>query len=142
MTTRLWSEMIKNEYENTIFSSDNEMHGINEIPLIWTTYLTEFKENVENGGPWDLKQKDEWKNSSLYYFDGELVDKDAPGNIMYGYMGKAYGIPDDILYLAAGYAQLAAGTSKPEFLYSNFDDPIDQENIRRGIEFYNKTHKE
>lgn len=25
--------------------------------------------------------------------------------------------------------------------YSNFDDPMDQINIRRGIEFYNETHK-
>lgn len=69
------------------------------------------------------------------------MDKDAPGNIMYGYMGKAYGIPDNVLYLAAGYAQVSAGTSKAEFMYSNFDDPMDQINIRRGIEFYNETHK-
>ena len=41
---------------------------------------------------------------------------------MYGYMGKAYGIPDDVLYLAAGYAQLSAGTSRIDFIVSNFDD--------------------
>ena len=141
ITKKLMSEMIKNEYENTIFHTDEGMIGINEIPLYWTKFLMEFKENVGNNGIWDLKQKEEWNKSSLYYFDGVLVDKDAPGNIMYGYLGKAYGIPDDILYMAAGYAQLSAGTSKNEFVFSYFDDPIDQNNIKLGIELYNRIHK-
>ena len=141
ITMKLWSEMIKNEYENTLFFNEGKLYGINEVPLLWVSYLMEFKEKVGNKGEWDLKQKEEWNASSLYYFNGELVDKDAPGNIMYGYMGKAYGIPDNVLYLAAGYAQVSAGTSKAEFMYSNFDDPMDQINIRRGIEFYNETHK-
>ena len=62
--------------------------------------VIQFKENVGNNGIWDLKQKEEWNMSSLYYFDGVLVDKDAPGNIMYGYLGKAYGIPDEIINMA------------------------------------------
>ena len=73
-------------------------------------------------------------------FNGEIVDKDAPGNIMYGYMGKAYGIPDIVLYAAAGYAQISAGTSKLSFWNSFFDDPMDQDNIRRGIEIYETVH--
>lgn len=63
----------------------------------------------------------------MYVLNGELVDKDAPGNIMYGYMGKAYNIPEYILYLAASYAQISAGTTNPQFLvlinkdvYDNF----------------------
>lgn len=87
-----------------------------------------------------MKQQDEWSQSSLYIFNGEIVDKDAPGNIMYGYMGKAYGIPDMVLYGAAGYAQVSAGTSSFSFADSFFDDPMDQENIRRGIELYEQAH--
>lgn len=141
ITERLLSEMIKNEYEDIMFHTDNGLMGVNEIPFNWVNYLMEFKKNVGNDGIWDLKQKEEWNNSSLYYFDGVLVDKDAPGNIMYGYLGKAYGIPDDILYAAAGYAQLSAGTSKTEFAFTFFDDPMDQNNIRIGIELYNRIHK-
>lgn len=74
----------------------------------------------------------------MYVLNGELVDKDAPGNIMYRYMGKAYNIPEYILYLAAYYAQISAGTTNPQFLVNTYgDDPIDQKNIERGIKWFN-----
>lgn len=82
-------EMIRNEYEYHDYYS----------MFTWPYRLEEFRHNMENKGPWDLKQLPEWNNSSLYIFNGELVDRDAPGNIMYGYMGRTYGIPDTILYL-------------------------------------------
>lgn len=114
------------------------MHG--EIELLWLGCLKEFYNSVKNGAKWDLKQKNEWQQSSLYYFEGELVDSDAPGNIMFGYMGKAYGIPNDVLHLGAGYAQISAGTSSWDWLTTFGDDPIDSNNIDRGISFYNKWH--
>ncbi|MEG2823061.1 MAG: polymorphic toxin type 44 domain-containing protein [Lachnospiraceae bacterium] len=132
ITKSLIYEMIKNEYESNA-------GGYDRFP--WIGRLPEFKENVQNRGPWDLKQNPAWSSSSAYIFNRELVDKDAPGNIMYGYMGKAYGIPDSILYLAASYAQLAAGTSNLQFLIATLgDDPLDQLNIKRGIQCYNKYH--
>ncbi|MCR5215983.1 MAG: hypothetical protein K6C69_03530 [Lachnospiraceae bacterium] len=54
-------------------------------------------------------------------------------------MGKVYCIPDLILQLGAGYAQIAAGTSKTEWLLIGGDDPIDEINIRKGIRWYNDT---
>ena len=124
ITFALTKEMIKNEYESTV-----------GIPtFLWISRLGEFKNKVQNKGPWDLKQKSEWNTASMYFFNGKLVDKDAPGNIMYGYMGKVYDIPDNILYLAASYAQLSAGTTTLQFIASTYgDDPIDQNNIKRGI---------
>ena len=117
----------------TTYYSGSELQSLANIPFAWITKLSEFKNNVQNKGIWDLKQKDDWQQSSLYYFDGELVDSDAPGNIMYGYMGKAYGIPDSILYYAAGYAQYKAGTSRQEWFYiGTGDDPIDSLNIEIG----------
>ena len=104
--------MIAEEYELSFgFDEDTGRLIYPSDYAYWFILLPEFKENVQNGGIWDLKQYEEWQQSSLYYFNGELVDKDAPGNIMYGYMGKIYGIPDGVLYLAAGYAQIKAGTS-------------------------------
>lgn len=61
---------------------------------------------------------------------------------MYSYMGRVYGIPDIVLYLGASYAQLQAGTFEVErLMYGTWgDDPMDQKNIERGIEFYKKTY--
>lgn len=137
-TKPLTKLMIRVEYEYTMV---NNKLSYADIPLYWTTKLMEFKANVENKGIWDLKQLPEWQQSSLYYFNGELVDNDAPGNIMYGYIGKAYGIPNDVLYLGAGIAQIAADTSKAQWIYSGTgDDPIDYKNIVRGIEYYDEFH--
>ncbi len=136
ITEKLTYQMIKNEYE----------YGDKYAVVTWVANLMEFKENVQNGGPWDLKQLDEWNNSSLYIFDGEIVDRDAPGNIMYGYMGHTYGIPDSVLYYAASTAQILAGTSKVAWIatFPNCtmgDDPRDQYNIKRGIDYWLKLHK-
>lgn len=78
-------------------------------------------------------------------FDGEIEDRDASRYLIYGYMGRVYGIPDTILYLAVSYAQLQAGTAKmnclSNFLYITWgDDPIDQLNIQRGINHWTKLH--
>ena len=131
ITEKLTMQMIKNEYENR----DDYAY------VSWIFRLSEFQANVQNKGPWDLKQLPEWNNSSLYTFDGIIVDRDAPGNIMYGYMGTVYGIPDIILYLGASYAQLKAGTTKVKWIPVTWgDDPIDQFNIERGIDYYYKIH--
>lgn len=138
ITGKLTMKMLKNEYEYW-----------DDIALVsWTARLDQFYENVKNKGAWDLKQLPEWGNSSLYVFNGEIVDRDAPGNIMYGYMGHAYGIPDAVLCLGAAYAQLQAETTRIEWLAFPYppgtwgDDPMDQLNIERGIAFYKKIHFE
>lgn len=77
----------------------------------WIYRLGEFKNNVGNRKAWDLKQYPEWQKFSIYIFNGQYVDSDALGNILYGYIGKAYGIPQWILLIAAGLAQIKAGTS-------------------------------
>ena len=137
ITNDLMKEMIRNEYENATQMTRKDL----TTPYDAIAFLFEFKQTVQNKGKWDLKQKEEWNKSSLYYFDGKIVDIDAPGNIMYGYLGKAYGFSDKMLYMGAGYAQIDDGTAMLEFCNTYFDDPIDQNNISIGIEVYNKTHK-
>ena len=141
ITKDLLAYMLREEYMNTMYyTNDGKIHSIGESELLWMGYLEEFYNSVKNGAKWDLKQKSKWQQSSLYYFDGELVDSDAPGNIMYGYMGKAYGIPDSVLHAGAGYAQISAGTSSWKWFATLGDDPMDSNNIDRGISFYNKLH--
>ena len=133
--------MVENEFMYTMYYTGDDLKPISDIQFGWITKLREFKNSVQNDGVWDLKQQEKWQNSSLYYFNGEIVDADAPGNIMYGYLGKAYGMPDNVLYYAAGFAQIVAGTSTQLWVKTGTgDDPIDYENIKRGISYYNDTH--
>lgn len=104
----------------------------------------EFYELVRNKGPLDLKNQG-W-NDKCYVFDGKMIRGDAPGNILYGYLGKVFGFSDELLCRAAGYAQTKAGTSDPSWgtWYGNppyGDDPEDQKSIKIGIDYYNKYNK-
>jgi type VI secretion system secreted protein VgrG len=88
-----------------------------------------FKNQVRNGGPWDYKQI----NSGYQNF----------GNYNYGYAGTAQGIGGGVLLRQAGNAQIAAGTSRPEWgepgtlgfggVAPFGDDPLDQMYISQGI---------
>ncbi|WP_254903754.1 glycoside hydrolase domain-containing protein [Clostridium tyrobutyricum] len=105
--------------------------------------LAEFYEIVRNNGLLDLKNQG-W-DDKFYYFDKEAIRGDAPGNILYGYLEKVYEFSDELLCRAAGYAQVKAGTSNPNWgTYTGNppygDDPKDQENIKLGISYYEKLN--
>ena len=87
----------------------------------------EWYNAVRNGGNWDYKQK-----GSQY---------EDFGNFNYGATGRAVGIPAQILKRGAGWAQTRAGTSKKDWgkpLGSppHGDDPADQKQIQRGIDYH------
>jgi hypothetical protein len=88
-----------------------------------------------------LKNQEPFKSKLLFLYNGEVVDKDALGNILYGYLGKCYRIPDNILYLGAGYAQIKAKTQKFSWVTNYFDDPRDTARIKQGIQAYVELHK-
>lgn len=103
--------------------------------------LNMFYNLVKNKAPLDLKNVKGWK-AKRFAYNGELLDNDAPGNIMYGYLGKVFGFSDTTLLSSAGFAQIKAGTSKDEWknLQSFGDDPRDQAMIKKGIKIYNDKH--
>ena len=85
-----------------------------------------FYGQVKNKGPWDYKQQDR------KYEDY--------GNFNFGATGTAFGIPEDILLRGAGAAnQIADPTRKglggPLGEYPYGDDPDDQEQILKGINY-------
>lgn len=128
ITEKLNAFMLKNEYE---------------IRFNYPYFnLKDFYNRVRAGQEWDLKKQDEWQtNTSMLIYDNQLIDFDAAGNINYGYMGSVYMISPTILSWGAGYAQVRAGNTKLEWLvYGVGDDPIDQMNIRRGVDWYKKVH--
>lgn len=85
-----------------------------------------FYAQVHNGGPWDYKQR------GKQFIPG--------GNFNYGATGTALGLSRQVLFRAAGAAQIVAGTSQDDFgnplgEYPYGDDYIDQPWISAGIEY-------
>ncbi|MDR2672608.1 MAG: hypothetical protein LBC35_04870 [Coriobacteriales bacterium] len=66
-------------------------------------------------------------------FNGVQIRGDAPGNILYGYLGKSFWISEPILIGAPGLVQ--------ESEHWPFDDPEDTSYILMGFDYYNQTHR-
>lgn len=100
-----------------------------------------FRNQVKNGGPWDLKNTPEFNSKNYqsgFVFNAEKIRSDSPANIHYGYVGNAafWGAPS-ILLQEAGSAQIRAGTSQPEWRNGFYgDDPRDQADIMKGISLF------
>jgi hypothetical protein len=102
-----------------------------------------FYNQVRNKGPWDYKQQG--KRDGRNYQDF--------GNFNFGATGIATGLFNETVLLAeAGRAQIAAGTSKPEWGYPpSFrhprgqppygDDPDDAAQIKKGVAYYDAVKR-
>jgi Bacterial toxin 44 len=134
----------------------------------------EFRNLVKGKGEWDLKNNkntiyglanefDKGKdNKSQFAFQGTNHTAEELGNIHYGATGKAWNFiafTEDFLLQKAGEAQVAAGTSLPEWqkftlrkvpMERGFmdmkipaapygDDPRDQEMIKRGFRYFDQN---
>jgi len=108
---------------NNMAEARQHSYGRNMAPP--QTYIW-FYQKVRNKGPWDYKQ------FNPYWAEF--------GNFNYGATGTAAGIPENILLMGAGAAQLRAKTSDPQWGYPwqgppYGDDPKDQAAIREGIAY-------
>ena len=101
-----------------------------------------FYNQVNHNAPIDYKVKDRrpwWTfNKRNFYFRGKKITLEEYGNINYGYVGKALGIPDWILYAGGGYAAIT-GHGDTGSIGTFFDSQEDHENIAWGIMIYNET---
>ena len=109
-------------------------------PVTNAARYANFAWMVRPGGQYDLKSKAEWQGKEHYIYNGEILWYDDPGNILYGYLGKAMGFEDFILLSAAGAVQIATGTSSWDYISSFFDDPRDQKSIQMGIQRFKDTN--
>ena len=99
----------------------------------------QFYNKVRNKGEWDLKQLPEYQGT--FQFNDLVIQGQDIGNINFGYTGKALGLPNSVLLLGAGFAQIKAGTSNFSFIMtSNGDDLRDQIYIMYGIMLYNEDY--
>ncbi len=92
-----------------------------------------FMENVKPGGAWDFKAQDDWglNNKTSYIYNNTVLRYDDIGNMHYGYVGRIV-YSKEILLFMGGFVQVCTGTTKLEYITSNFDDPRDQEMILYG----------
>ena len=108
-------------------------------PISDAARYADFAWMVRPGGQYDLKSKSEWQGKEHFIYDGVVIWYDDPGNMLYGYLGKAMGLGDLTLY-SAGAVQIATGTSSWSYVSSFFDDPRDQASIKMGIQRYKNTN--
>lgn len=87
-----------------------------------------FIGQVKSGGPWDYKK------------DGH-PEMEHVGNFNYGATGKALGFTDELLKGGAGLYQALFGPRSLSFYNSWFDDPVDQEMIKQGFEWYDNNQQ-
>ncbi|MFI3327065.1 MAG: polymorphic toxin type 44 domain-containing protein [Clostridia bacterium] len=103
--------------------------------------LIYFANNVKTNAKYDLKNSNsKYKNLLYCIYENKLYTGDAPGNISYGYFGKAAGIGDTILLASAGFYQIYSDfissndLSGLKRLFSDFGDNYgDQDFIKMGI---------
>ncbi len=120
---------------NNLMRSNRELFEKHRGDYIW------FKNNVGYGRIFDIKVQNEWQKEHFIY-DGQVLRGDAPGNIVYGYLGKAAHFSDITLKIAAGIAQQSSKAGQPVkrswILTSWGDAPGDWEFIKIGIEAWKK----
>lgn len=115
-----------------------------------------FKEAIRDGralknkyplaAPYDIKRRFSWSQDLQYIFHGEVIDFDDTGNICFGVIAKAAGIGEWIAQGGAGlynFFEAAKGNGlkeackyEKEWLRTFFDDPRDNEAIKKGFEYY------
>jgi len=98
-----------------------------------------FAKNVKTGGKWDFKDKNNPEHRSFYWFEGELVTAEEFGNIHYGYVGAAGGFGLELLKDAPGIVQVKQNTAELSFIFTNFDDPRDTNNILKGFNSFENS---
>ncbi|WP_232841395.1 polymorphic toxin type 44 domain-containing protein [Caldicellulosiruptor acetigenus] len=106
--------------------------------LAYSAKVAYWTSKVKEGGDWDYKRIYGWNklykiivNGRIEYIHGEDI-----GNIHYGYTGRSLPLPAEVLCAAAGLVQILSGTWDISYYKSYFDDPKDQEAIRKGISWY------
>lgn len=123
-TTRKHASELRSVYDNAPFGTRNLTAGLY------------FAERVRYGGIWDYKAT--LGTTTQYYVSdvGARMTGESIGNFHYDYVGSSC-FSATVLKSAAGMAQLINGTSSWSYWNTFFDDPRDQQQIQKGIDWYN-----
>jgi|GEM_PF-1293424 hypothetical protein len=128
VTEKINEIVVENYLNNTKWNDIKESGILNRTK--------NFFNEVKRGAPIDLKSQSEWQKHPLYIYDGEIVDLDALGNILYGVLGAYLDISIEGLYYGASAAQTWDNKEL------TFDDPRDVRQWLQGINLYfDKWHE-
>lgn len=105
----------------------------------YTISFIDFILKVQSGGDFDLKNQDAFQQNQLFVFDGEIVSRDALGNIAFGYLSKVYNIPENVAFGGAGAAQLVSGNFDSDWIETLWDDPRDAVRVAQGMDLYREA---
>lgn len=99
-----------------------------------------WRDLVKDGARWDFKDQillEVGNSIRLCNADGcSWFDYSTPGNIFYGYVGRAAGFTSLELHAGATYAQQVDPENVPELNAWHGDQPTDFEAIEVGVEMY------
>ena len=99
-----------------------------------------FYGQVNHDAPMDYKRP--WRRPwwslgcDTFFFRGKMISFEEYGNINYGYVGKALGIWDWVIYAGGGYAAVTRGGDTSGNIGYFFDSERDHDNIAWGISIY------
>ena len=102
-----------------------------------------FYNQVNHNAPMDYKRaarRPWWAlGCDTFYFHGRMITFEEYGNINYGYVGKALGIPDWIIFAGGGFAAVTGGGDVSSRVDYFFDSEEDHDSVAWGIEIYNQA---
>jgi hypothetical protein len=134
-----WLPDITNALQSTLQTNANDASIKSGVGGI-----ASFVNKVKSGGPWDYKNQPGLFNSdahTAFVYDGEIVRKDFPGNVNFGYTGASTEWGSTAFLLGgAGAAQTVSNLSNghaPSWGSPYWDNPGDSAQIMRGINYYN-----
>ena len=100
-----------------------------------------FYNQVNHNAPMDYKRKHRRPWWSLgcdkFYFRGKMITFEEYGNLNFGYVGKALGIPDWIIFAGGGFAAVTGGGDTSWRIDYFFDSEEDHDSVAWGIDIYN-----
>ncbi|WP_339061227.1 peptidoglycan-binding protein [Tepidibacillus marianensis] len=121
--------------------------------------LNWFHDQVNHKAPWDLKRQNRWKeqlplledfdlfdstgNWTRFVLNGEVITAEDLGNITYGFWARAMGYGDKLIYAGGGYAKIGNADDPSLYDPNQFygDDKNDHFSIKKGIDWYNRIHR-
>ena len=99
-----------------------------------------FYNQVNHNGPMDYKRNGRrpwWAlGCNKFYFRGKIITFEEYGNLNYGYVGKALGISDWIIFAGGGFAAFTGKGAKSWRVDYFFDSEDDHDSISWGIDIY------
>ncbi len=139
---------------STVLNNVLESNATGANKVRWTApdiiEMAYFINNVREGGPWDYKIPARWKQEfgneisrydEPFIWNGYIITPEIFGNINYGYVGTAMGLPPEVLYMGGGFAN-KKGISLELFKGPYYGDKADDHcAVKFGIDLYNSRYK-